>query len=120
MDDLLTLVRQDTGAEFRWAASTNGGENKGPCPICGGTNRFIVWPNHPDGKARFLCPDEGRNGCGIHGDMADYLQVVRRMGKKRALEAMGIGSFTGNVKVKKRMNKTSKVKLIPATKKTIL
>lgn len=88
--DLLELVRQDTAAPFRQAATTKGGEHKGPCPLCGGEDRFCVWPKHPSGKALFLCPDGDRAGCGIHGDTADYLEQVRGMGHVDALIAAGV------------------------------
>ena len=86
--DLLSLARQDTGAEFRKAASTDGGEYAGPCPICkDGDDRFHVWPNHPKGKARWWC-----RICGRGGDLADYLQVVRGMTVKDSLRAAGVDS----------------------------
>ena len=40
--DLLALVRHDTSVEYR--GKTDGGEYKGPCPKCGGDDRFIVQP----------------------------------------------------------------------------
>jgi DNA primase len=40
--DLLALLNRDT--RLRRVASTNGGEWAGPCPWCGGTDRFRVWP----------------------------------------------------------------------------
>lgn len=30
-------------------ARTSGGEYHGPCPSCGGADRFCAWPRHPDG-----------------------------------------------------------------------
>jgi DNA primase len=40
--DLLALIEQSTG--LRRHASTKGGEWVGPCPFCGGNDRFHVWP----------------------------------------------------------------------------
>lgn len=87
MVDLLELVRQDTGAEFARAASTRGGEHKGPCPACGGDDRFCVWPadTDHDAKPRFWC-----RVCGISGDLADYLEIVRNMPHIDALKAAGV------------------------------
>jgi len=82
--DLLELVRQDTRAEFRQAATTKGGEHKGPCPLCGGQDRFCVWPND-NGKARFWCRQ-----CDVSGDLADYLELVRHMPHLEALKAAGV------------------------------
>jgi DNA primase len=41
--DLLALIGRDT--PLKWAANTKGGEYAGPCPFCGGEDRFNVWPN---------------------------------------------------------------------------
>ena len=41
--DLLGWVEKDTTLKRK--ASTNGGEWCGPCPWCGGEDRFLVWPN---------------------------------------------------------------------------
>jgi DNA primase len=41
--DLLALIDRDT--PLKWAANTKGGEWVGPCPFCGGEDRFNVWPN---------------------------------------------------------------------------
>ena len=40
--DLLALIGRDV--QLRRVASTNGGEWAGPCPFCGGHDRFRVWP----------------------------------------------------------------------------
>ena len=47
--DLLSMIRKDT--ELRRVASTGGGEYAGPCPICGGRDRFRVQPQ----EQRWLC-----------------------------------------------------------------
>lgn len=39
-------------------------EFAGPCPLCGGDDRFIVWPDRPRGGA-FLCRKCGASGDGI-------------------------------------------------------
>ena len=84
--DLLALAGQDTGAPFRKAANTNGGEHVGPCPLCrAGDDRFHVWPDHPSGKARWWC-----RHCDKNGDLADYLQQVRGWGVKESLEEAGV------------------------------
>lgn len=50
--DLLSLVEQYT--QVRRVASTNGGEWAGPCPFCGGRDRFRLQPQHPAG-GRWMC-----------------------------------------------------------------
>lgn len=56
--DLMTL----TGAHaFKRVAAAHGGEYAGPCPFCGGNDRFHIQPNHSNG-GRWLCRQctEGR------------------------------------------------------------
>ena len=45
-------------------SSTKGGEYASPCPWCGGTDRFIIWP----GQGRYFC-----RMCGKKGDFIQYL-----------------------------------------------
>lgn len=40
---------------LRRVAETNGGEYKGPCPVCGGTDRFVCWPAPREGHPRAWC-----------------------------------------------------------------
>jgi hypothetical protein len=81
MIDLLTLASADI--DLKRVASTNGGEYHGPCPVCGGQDRFMVWPEQaPHG--RFWCRQ-----CHISGDDVDYLVIIRGMSKREALEACG-------------------------------
>jgi len=50
-------------------ASTNGGEWHGPCPSCGGDDRFHVWPQQNDGTGAYWC-----RGCGRAGDNIQFLR----------------------------------------------
>lgn len=61
--NILDLVGQDT--RLRRVAATNGGEYAGPCPFCGGRDRFRVWPE----QGRYWC-----RGCGKQGDAIQYLR----------------------------------------------
>ncbi len=63
--NLFELVSQNTS--LRRVASTRGGEYAGPCPFCGGKDRFRVWP-HAE-KPGFWC-----RGCGKRGDAIQYLR----------------------------------------------
>jgi DNA primase len=53
---------------LRKVATTNGGEFSGPCPWCGGQDRFRVWPE--EGPA-------GRYWCRQCGKMGDAIQFLR-------------------------------------------
>lgn len=60
--DLLALVGEDT--RLRKVASTRGGEFAGPCPFCGGRDRFRVQPEQGLWVCR-QCSEEGRWQDGI-------------------------------------------------------
>ncbi|MBN1921171.1 MAG: hypothetical protein JW892_08010 [Anaerolineae bacterium] len=64
--DLLVLVQNDT--TLKRVATTHGGEYAGPCPFCGGRDRFRVWPHHPGGSGRWWC-----RRCERSGDSVAYL-----------------------------------------------
>lgn len=52
--------------QMKWAAATSGGEWQGPCPWCGGRDRFRVWPDHPKGTGgRYMCRQCGQQGDGV-------------------------------------------------------
>src|SRR5450432_3998626 len=63
--NLYELISQNTS--LRRVAATNGGEYAGPCPFCGGKDRFRVWPNSE--RPGFWC-----RGCGKRGDAIQYLR----------------------------------------------
>ncbi len=54
--DLLTLIGRDT--RLRRVSSTGGGEYAGPCPSCGGRDRFRVQPERGMWWCRQCSPDE--------------------------------------------------------------
>ena len=47
-------------------------EYAGPCPFCGGTDRFHVWPDYQGG--RYHCMRPGNDHCGRTGDAIQYLR----------------------------------------------
>ena len=77
--DLLAEARKDT--TLKKAANTKGGEYTGPCPFCGGVDRFHVWPDHPSGFSQFWCRVCARNGDAIayvmERDGLPFRQVCR-------------------------------------------
>lgn len=80
--DFLEIVNYDTRVDY--VARTKGGEYHGPCPICGGEDRFFVQPE----KKYFKC-----RSCGINGDVITYLKEVRGMSFREASEYIGVDTF---------------------------
>lgn len=62
--DLLSVLP----VRLKRVASTNGGEYHGPCPFCGGEDRFAVWPRPRDGKN----PHMWCRSCGFSGDAVTF------------------------------------------------
>lgn len=56
----------------------------GPCPGCGGKDRFLVWPERPRGGA-YLC-----RGCGAQGDGIQFLREFGGMSYPEACAALGL------------------------------
>lgn len=56
---------------YKHVAGTSGGEWHGPCPWCGGRDRFSVWPEHTSGATggRYSCRQ-----CGKSGDAIQFLR----------------------------------------------
>lgn len=73
-------------AELKYVSGTSGGEYAGPCPWCGGEDRFRAWPDHPSGATggKFMCRACGRSGDAIafimeHGGVG-YVEACRLLG----------------------------------------
>jgi hypothetical protein len=64
----------DLFPDLRRAASTNGGEWAGPCPLCGGRDRLRVWPEPREGFPRAWCRQ-----CKASGDALAW--ATRRAGR---------------------------------------
>ena len=77
MTDILDMV-----PDLRRARANSGGEYAGPCPWCGGPDRFRVWPEHPSGHARWWCRQ-----CSRHGDTIDLLRQRDGMWARARLTA---------------------------------
>lgn len=71
---LLDILKQDG---FVMTKVTDN-EFAGPCPFCGGQDRFVTWPGKGRG-GKYWC-----RRCGLRGDMVDYLQSFRKMSYKDA------------------------------------
>lgn len=61
----LLSFAQQIGLQPKKAASTHGGEYHSPCPNCGGSDRFILWPQ----RGRYWC-----RRCNISGDLKKFCQ----------------------------------------------
>lgn len=87
--DLFALIAADV--PLKRVASTHGGEYAGPCPFCGGTDRFRVWPK-AGSAGRYKCMGyvEGRNGCGRSGDAIQYLRDREGLSYREACERLGL------------------------------
>jgi hypothetical protein len=69
---LLDLLPHDN-IHVRKVAATHGGEYQGPCPVCGGKDRFHVWPEEGEG-GKWWC-----RGCERGGDIIQYLRDIRKL-----------------------------------------
>ena len=78
-ESLFDLVSQDV--PIRRAASTGGGEWCGPCPSCGGRDRFRAWPE----RGRYWCRQ-----CGRRGDALQYLRDFHGLTFAEAKRALGL------------------------------
>jgi DNA primase len=78
--NLLDLLRRETS--LRKVANTDGGEFAGPCPWCGGRDRFRVWPDAD--KPRYWCRQ-----CGKQGDAIQYLRDREGLTFRAACERLG-------------------------------
>ncbi len=80
---MLTLLSQD-GFNFEKVSSSNGGVYKGPCPWCGGDDRFTVYPDDGYGGG-YIC-----NQCSQKGDKIAYLRNYRGLSYTEACVELNI------------------------------
>lgn len=81
-------------AGLKYVSGTSGGEYAGPCPWCGGEDRFRVWPDHPSGATggRFLC-----RGCGGQGDGIQFLRDMEGLSYPDACKRLGTTPKAGGI-----------------------
>ena len=79
--DLLAEIEQDT--RLKRTSTSRGGQYNGPCPWCGGVDRFRVQP-HYGANGFFAC-----NQCRRSGTAIDYLMLMRGFSKQHALATVG-------------------------------
>lgn len=80
-----TLDLASKKVNLKKVASTHGGEWHGPCPGCGGTDRFHVWPENNKGKGGFWC-----RACGKTGDNIQFLIEFDGMDFKAACQYLNL------------------------------
>lgn len=76
---ILELIQSD-GFQSKKVATTRGGEYHGPCPFCGGKDRFRIQP----ARDRFYC-----RACEKSGDSIQYLKDFKGMKYFEALAFLG-------------------------------
>jgi len=115
MMNLLDLYQADAPGKVFAAAGNK--EYRGPCPLCGGTDRFGVFPQQNDGVGSFFCGRQkgGGNGCGIGGDAISYLRQVRKLTYHQACDFLGIEAKGSN----KRSTKFRYLPETPASRQEI-
>jgi len=80
--NILSIIQED-GFSSKKVASTRGGEYAGPCPWCGGKDRFLIWPQYRGG--RYWC-----RGCARSGDAIQYIRDTRNLSFLGAIDFLGI------------------------------
>ena len=89
MINILDLYLEDTSHQPQ---SVSGGrEYRGPCPGCGGEDRFGLFPRQNNGEGSFFCGRQqgGGKGCGKGGDTIAYLRAFRNMSYTQACRFLG-------------------------------
>jgi hypothetical protein len=78
----------EMGVNSKCMASTHGGEYHSPCPECGGTDRFCVWPKQGD-NGRYWCRQ-----CQRHGDAIQFCRDFWGMSYQDACRKVGRQSIS--------------------------
>ena len=96
MPELLLRLLEERVAPARviLASRAGGGEYHSPCPLCGGRDRFLAFPQQPGGA---LCQKHGLSGtwacprhCGKGGDLISFLMTVDGLNFSEACAVLGI------------------------------
>jgi hypothetical protein len=76
-------IASGSGRSYKKASSHQGGEYHGPCPKCGGTDRFHIWPEQGE-HGSFWC-----RACGLGGDTIEYLMKIDGLTFPEACKQIG-------------------------------
>lgn len=71
--------------ELKKVSNTYGGEYQGPCPVCGGEDRFHVWPQKNDGQGSYWC-----RGCEKSGDNIQFLRDFEGLSFREACDRLDV------------------------------
>lgn len=78
-------IATSCGVTSKKVSSSKGGEYASACPMCGGRDRFRIWPEEKD-YGSWWC-----RGCGKGGDAIQLVIEAKGMGYKEACQYLGIG-----------------------------
>lgn len=76
-------IASTKGRTYKKVSTIHGGEYHGVCPVCGGNDRFHIWPEQGD-YGTFWC-----RGCKIGGDAIEYLREIEGMSFQAACKEVG-------------------------------
>ncbi len=92
---------QSRGLVFKKVAGANGGEWAGPCPACGGRDRFRCWPEQRGGGC-FWCRQ-----CGAKGDSIEFYRKFEGLGFKDAAIKAGMEGVVKDSRARRRARVTA-------------
>lgn len=102
MSDLILDILQNRIGTGTYRRVTNGGpkgpEWAGPCPVCGGDDRFKVWPSQEGGDAARRAGTVGTwwcRQCDHHGDLIELLVFAKNLSFVEACKELRI-ELTGS------------------------
>lgn len=78
-------TRRGLALKPKGASAKRGPEFCGPCPDCGGEDRFLVWPEQNGGHGSFACRQ-----CGKKGDVIQFLIEFEGMSFREAAKEAGM------------------------------
>ena len=99
MDILDQISSASPNGSFQKAANTKGGVWKGPCPWCGGSDRFSIYPFDGD-DGHYIC-----NQCKKSGDPIQFERDFHGLSFEDAIEKLGIKHKFENTKPAKKEKK---------------
>lgn len=76
-------IASTNGRTYKKVSTIHGGEYHGVCPVCGGNDRFHIWPEQGD-YGTYWC-----RGCKIGGDAIEYLRNIEGMSFQAACKEVG-------------------------------
>lgn len=88
MTNVLDLVGR-SGIELRKASTAKGGEYQGPCPGCGGNDRFHVWPEQNISSDGSMAGSYWCRQCGKKGDCIQFLRDFEGLSFREACDRLG-------------------------------